>query len=70
MMTNSMTDRICNSCNCNLQEAREYLDDEIRNLRELRELDDFSYSDLEQACANLGLENDCVEYFIGILSVC
>lgn len=69
-MTNSIINRISISCNRNEQEAQEYLNDEIRNLQELRELDDFRYSDMEQACANLGLENDYIQYFLGILSVC
>lgn len=69
MMENSIIKRICNSCSCDEQEAHEYLDDEIRNLQELRELDDFRYGDMEVACANLGLENDYVQYFIGILSI-
>ena len=68
-MENPIIKRICNSCNCNEAEAQEYLDDEIRNLQELRELDDFRYSDMEQACSNLGLENDYVEYFIQVLSI-
>lgn len=69
-MANSIISSICNSCSCNEQEAREYLDDEIRNLQELRDLDDFRYDDLELACANLGLEHDYVQYFINILAVC
>lgn len=69
-MENPIIKSICNSCSCNEQEAREYLDDEVRNLRELRDLDDFRYSDLEQAYTNLGLEQDYVQYFINILSVC
>lgn len=69
-MENSIIKRICNSCSCNEQEAQEYLDDEICNLRELKELDDFRYSDIEVACDNLGLEQDYVQYFIHVLSVC
>lgn len=69
-MENSIIKRICNSCSCNEQEACEYLDDEIRNLQELKELDDFRYSDMEVACDNLGLEQDHVQYFIHALSVC
>lgn len=69
-MENSIIKRICNSCSCNEQEAREYLDDEFRNLQELRELEDFRYSDMEVACNNLGLEQDYVQYFIHALSVC
>lgn len=69
-MENSIIKRICNSCSCNEQEAQEYLDDEVRNLQELKELDDFRYSDVKVACNNLGLEQDYVQYFIHALSVC
>lgn len=69
-MENSIIKRICNSCSCNEQEAQEYLNDEVRNLQELKELDDFRYSDVEVACNNLGLEQDYVQYFIHALSVC
>ena len=63
-MTNSMIDRICSSCSCDRKQAQEYLDDEIRNLRELRDLYDLRSSDLGAACDSLGLEHDYVEYFI------
>lgn len=69
-MENLIIKRICNSCSCNEQEAQEYLDDEIRNLQELKELNDFRYSNMEQACNNLGLEYEFVTYFIDILSMC
>lgn len=67
-MENPIIRTICNSCSCNETEAQEYLDDEIRNLRELSDLNDLRYEDMEQACANLGLENDYVPYFINVLS--
>lgn len=67
-MENSIIKNISNSCSCNETEAQEYLDDEIRNLRELRDLNDLRYEDMEQACADLGLENDYVPYFINVLS--
>ncbi len=67
-MENPIIRRICNSCSCNETEAQEYLDDEIRNLRELSDLKDLRYEDMEQACADLGLENDYVPYFINVLS--
>lgn len=68
-MENSIIKNICTSCNCNESQAQEYLNDEIRNLQELWKLDDFRYSDMEQACTNLGLENDYVQYFINVLSI-
>lgn len=67
-MENPIIRTICNSCSCNETEAQEYLDDEIRNLRELSDLNDLRYEDMEQACADLGLENDYVQYFINVLS--
>lgn len=67
-MENPIIKTICNSCSCNETEAQEYLDDEIRNLRELSDLNDLRYEDMEQACADLGLENDYVAYFINVLS--
>lgn len=67
-MENPIIRTICNSCSCNETEAQEYLDDEIRNLRELSESNDLRYEDMEQACADLGLENDYVPYFINVLS--
>ncbi len=67
-MTNSIIDGICNSCSCDRNQAEEYLDDEIRNLRELRDLDDLRSGDLEVACDNLGLEHDYVEYLIHVLA--
>ena len=67
-MENSIIRRICNSCSCNETEAQEYLDDEIRYLRELSGSDDLRYGDMEQSCADLGLENDYVQYFINVLA--
>lgn len=67
-MENPIIRRICNSCSCNETEAQEYLDDEIRNLRELSDANDLRYEDMKQACAGLGLENDYVQYFINVLS--
>ena len=67
-MANSIIDMVCNSCSCNKQSAEEHLNDEIRNLNELKELDDLGYSDLESACESLGLDYDCVEYFINALA--
>lgn len=63
-MAHSIIDGICSSCSCNRKQAEEYLEDEIQNLRELRDLDDLRSGDMEVACNNLGLEHDYVEYFI------
>ena len=59
---------ICGSCGCNQMEAQEYLDSELRNLRELQELDDLREDDIETACLGLGLDLDCLEYFINRLA--
>lgn len=67
-MAHSIIDGICGSCGCDRRQAEEYLEDEIRNLRELRDLDDLRSGDLETACENLGLEHDHVEYFIHVLA--
>ena len=59
---------ISNSCGCSQTEAQDYLDSEIRNLRELQELDDLREDDIETACLGLGLDLDCLEYFINRLA--
>jgi hypothetical protein len=67
-MAESIISAICNSCSCDSKQAQEYLDDETGNLRELRELGDLRYSDMETACDNLGLERDYIEYFVNTLA--
>ena len=47
---------------------QEYLDSEIRYLCELQELDDLREDDIETACLGLGLDLDCLEYFINRLA--
>ena len=42
---------------------REYLDAEVRNLRELRDANDLREGDLESACDNLGIEQDFLPFF-------
>ena len=39
-MQGNIISLICNSCGCGQTEAQEYLDSEIRYLRELQEADD------------------------------
>lgn len=60
---------ICGGCSCDEPQAQEYLDDEMRYLRELREVNDLQPSDIELACSNLGIEADYEEYFIQALAV-
>lgn len=67
-MANSILKYICNTCNCNEEEAQEYLDDEIRNLRDLQSLNDLREGDFETACKNLGLESDYTLFFIEALA--
>ena len=56
MMETIIIDRICTSCGCDKETAREYLDAEVRNLRELRDANDLREGDLESACDNLCIE--------------
>ena len=63
-MQGNIISLICNSCGCGQTEAQEYLDSEIRYLRELQEADDLREDDMETACLNLGLDLDYREYFI------
>lgn len=58
---------ICSSCSCNDNEAQEYLDDELRHLRELQEANDLREDDIGMACSSLGLDLDYQEYFINRL---
>lgn len=55
---------ICNSCSCDEKQAEEYLEDELRHLRDMQDLGDLRDSDFEDACSNLGLESDYIMYFI------
>ena len=67
-MATQIIERICNACSCNEREAQEYLESEINNLRELRDLDDLRNSDIESACSGLGLDFDYMAYFIEALA--
>lgn len=67
-MQTNIIELIGSSCSCSQTEAQEYLDSEIRNLRELQELDDLREDDIEMACSNLGLDLDYQEYFINRLA--
>lgn len=67
-MQTNIINLICSSCNYGQAEAQEYLDSEIRNLRELQELDDLREDDIDMACSNLGLDFDYREYFINRLA--
>ena len=56
-MQTNIIELISNSCGCSQTEAQEYLDSEIRYLRELQEADDLRGDDIGMACSNLGLVN-------------
>ena len=62
-MQTNIIELISNSCGCSQTEAQEYLDSEIRYLRELQEADDLRGDDIGMACSNLGLDLDYQEYF-------
>lgn len=68
-MATMIIENISKSCGCTAEQAHEYLNDELRNLRELSEGGDLRYDDFETACSNLGLENDYIEYFINRLAM-
>ena len=63
MTDKEIIERICGSCNCDEATAKEYLNDEIRHLRELQEVNDLQESDIE-----LGIESECMEYFTMVLT--
>ena len=65
----NIVEKICNTCSCNIEEAQEHLDNELRHLRELVELDDLRSDDISTSCSNLGLESDYEIYFINQLTI-
>ena len=67
-MRGNIISLIGSSCGCSQTEAREYMDSEIRYLRELPEAADWREDDMEPACLNLGLDLDYREYFINRLA--
>ena len=67
-MQTNIIELIGNSCGCSHREAQEYLDSEVKYLRELQEVGDLRGDDIEMACSNLGLDLDYQEYFINRLA--
>lgn len=61
--------QVCDSCHCSPKQASDYIDNEIDNLNDLRDVGDLRYEDFEEACHNLGIDNDYVEFFINSLSL-
>ena len=68
MAENEIIERICGSCGCDEATAKEYLNDEIRHLRELQEVNDLQERDIELSCSGLGIESECMEYFKMVLT--
>lgn len=68
-MASGIIQAICGGCSCDEPQAQEYLNDEMRYLRELREVNDLQPSDIKLACSNLGIETDYEEYFIQALAI-
>lgn len=64
-----LINNICSACHCGKRKAQRYLDSEIQNLRELRDMGELRYDDLEAACSNLGVDFDYTEYFATALSL-
>ena len=70
----NIVELITRTCSCSTEEAQEHLDNEIRNLRELRDLEKedlatLEHRDFEYACDNLGIEHEYVTYFINQLTI-
>ena len=68
MTEKEIIEKICGSCNCDEATAKEYLNDEIRHLRELQEVEDLQEIDIEQSCSDIGIESECIEYFTMVLT--
>ncbi len=67
-MQTNIIELISNSCSCSQTEAQEYLDSEVKCLRELQEANDLREDDIGMACSSLGLDLDYQEYFINRLA--
>ncbi len=70
----NIIEAICSTCSCNETEAQEHLDNELRNLRELQDLESeglatLEHRDIVYACENLGLESDYIDFFINQLAI-
>ena len=64
MTTQTIIQRIAQSCNISLEDAQLELQANIKYLQELLDDKDLRYSDLIQVCQDLGLESDFSEYFV------
>ena len=64
----NIIEQISNSCSCSHMEAQEYLDSEIRYLREVEEAEAGREDESEMACGDLGVGVAGQEYFINRLA--
>lgn len=64
MTKQTIIERIAQSCNISLEDARLELEANIKYLQELLDDNDLRYSDLIQVCQDLGLESDFSDYII------
>lgn len=68
MTKQTIIQRIAQSCNISLEDARLELEANIKYLQELLDDNDLRYSDLIQVCQDLGLESDFSDYFLELLT--
>lgn len=55
---------VAKSNGCNKQEANEMIDDELNVCRDMFQNGDLNYSDMEDACFDLGIDLDHIEQLL------
>lgn len=65
----SIITAVMHGCSCTEQEAQEYLESEVDNLRDYANIGDLRYYDFRTACDNLGIDADYEMYFINQLAI-
>lgn len=68
MTKQTIIQQIAQSCNISLEDARLELEANLEYLQQLRDDNDLRYSDLIQACQDLGLETDFYNYILELLT--
>lgn len=68
MTKQTIIQRIAQSCNISLEDARLELEANLEYLRQLRDDNDLRYLDLIQVCQDLGLESDFYDYILELLT--
>ena len=58
---------IAHSQECSIKEARESLTEEIFYLRTLRKKQDLRYTDLQDVCGGLGIDDDYIPHLIEMI---